>query len=109
MTEYPSSLTPRSAFVKVPVITGANSDEGLGFGNARCASDADIAKWLTNWRGHNLTTKSINKLVQLYENPTYDYPPYAIKNRNPPIPKFAAKGRKASAIGGDLVMLGQGG
>jgi carboxylesterase type B len=107
LTEYFSSMTPRSSFVKVPVITGANSDEGLGFGNARCASDAEISKWLTNWRGHNLTTKSINRLVELYDNPSYDYPPFAIKDRNTRIPNFAAKGRKASAIGGDLVMLAQ--
>jgi carboxylesterase type B len=89
------------------VITGANSDEGLSFGNARCDSDADIASWLSNWRGHNLTKASIEKLIHMYDNPSYDYPPYAIKDRNARIPSFAAKGRKAAAIGGDLVMLAQ--
>jgi len=96
-----------SAFVKVPVITGANSDEGLNFGNPRCASDADIAKWLSKWRGHNLTSTSINKLIQLYNNENYEYPPYDIQDRNRRITNFAAKGRKAGAIGGDLVMLAQ--
>jgi carboxylesterase type B len=107
LTEYPSSLTTRSSFVKIPVITGANSDEGLSFGNARCDSDADIASWLSNWRGHNLTKASIDKLIELYDNPSYDYPPYAIKDRNVRIPNYGSKGRKSSAIGGDLVMLAQ--
>jgi carboxylesterase type B len=103
LTEYPSVLSTKRKLIKVPIIIGANSDEGSSFSSKSVKSDAEIASWLKTWRSYNLSTTSINRLIDLYER--YPGPPYLVK----PDVKFAGLGdkwRKSGAIGGDLVMVG---
>jgi carboxylesterase type B len=102
LTEYPSVLSSKGKLIKVPLMIGANSDEGSSFSSKSVKSDAEIATWLKTWRSYNLSTASINRLIELYE--PYPGPPYLVK----PDVKFAGFGekwRKSGAIGGDLVMV----
>jgi carboxylesterase type B len=102
LTDFPSTLVQKGQFVKVPIITGANSDEGSSFSSHSVQSDSEIALWLKTWRSYNLSTKSINRLIDLYEE--YDYPPYLV-DRKVQFPNTSAKWRKSGAIGGDIVMI----
>jgi carboxylesterase type B len=104
LTEFPSALTAHRQFIKVPIIIGANSDEGVSFSAKQVKTDSDIAVWLKTWRSYNLSMRSIEKLVALYED--YDYPPYLV-NRTVHFTSTGAKWRKSGAIGGDLVMVAQ--
>jgi carboxylesterase type B len=102
LTDFPSTLIQNRQFVKIPIITGANSDEGSSFSSHSVKTDAEIATWLKTWRSYNLSTTSINRLTSLYE--TYDYPPYLVDSKVH-FPNTTAKWRKSGAIGGDIVMI----
>ncbi|KAF2433680.1 alpha/beta-hydrolase [Tothia fuscella] len=102
LTDFPSVMTPKSQLIKIPLMVGANSDEGASFSSRTVRSDEDIANWLKTWRGYNLSTASIDRLIEVYE--PYPGPPYLVD----PKVKFSGTGdkwRKSGAIGGDLVML----
>lgn len=60
-SDYPSALIASQAFIKIPLITGSNTDEGTSFSaNPKNPStDAELATWLHTWRGYNLSTLSI--------------------------------------------------
>ena len=98
LTDWPSTLTAKKQFVKVPLITGANSDEGCSFSARNVNTDEDISNWLKTWRSYQLSPLSISRLVSLYEN--YDYPPFHA-DRTQQFPGTGRKWRKSGAIGGD--------
>jgi carboxylesterase type B len=102
LTEFPSALTDKGQLVKIPIIVGANSDEGSSFSSRTVKTDAEIASWLQTWRSYKLTTPSIHRLIGLYDN--YAYPPYLVDSRVH-FPGTGAKWRKSGGIGGDLVMV----
>jgi carboxylesterase type B len=88
----------------LPIITGANSEEGHNFASRTVNSDAEIATWLSKWRDYELKPDSIAKLIKLYE--PYTWPPYSM-NKNVRIPGTGRSYRKSGAIGGDMVMIAQ--
>jgi carboxylesterase type B len=102
--DYPSTLAKSGAFVRLPIITGANSEEGQSFASRTVQSDAEIASWLLKWRDYQLRPNSIQKLINIYE--PYAWPPYHI-SKNATIPGTGKAYRKSGAIGGDLVMIAQ--
>ncbi|KAF2671892.1 lipase [Microthyrium microscopicum] len=104
LTDWPSEMAKRGEFVKIPLITGANTDEGSNFSNRKAKSDEEISTWLKTWRDYTLTSASIKKIVSLYEN--YDWPPYSAP-KSKQYPNTGARWRKSGAIGGDIVMMAQ--
>ncbi|KAL9088877.1 MAG: hypothetical protein Q9159_002840 [Coniocarpon cinnabarinum] len=111
LTDYPSNLAARGQFVHVPLLTGANTDEGISF-DVSTANGAnttqDLFNALTYWRNYALTPPSINTILDLYPDiPSID-PPYADTTNN--TYASASRGteyRRGAAIGGDIVIIGQ--
>lgn len=97
-------MAAKGQFIKIPLITGANSDEGVGFSNTRIDSDKELASWLQTWRSYNLSSASIQQLITLYDK--YEYPPYSA-NATARFAGYGRKGRKSGAIGGDMVIIAQ--
>ncbi|KAM0310043.1 hypothetical protein ACHAO8_008440 [Botrytis cinerea] len=107
LTDYPSSLTPQGKFIKVPLLIGANSDEGASFGVSGLDNETAIFNNLLVYRASNayaLSPPTARKLLELYPNDPANEPPYYITNAT----IFPSKGlqwRRSAAIAGDLVMI----
>ncbi|EMR81891.1 putative carboxylesterase family protein [Botrytis cinerea BcDW1] len=107
LTDYPSSLTPQGNFIKVPLLIGANSDEGASFGVSGLDNETAIFNNLLVYRASNayaLSPPTARKLLELYPNDPANEPPYYITNAT----IFPSKGlqwRRSAAIAGDLVMI----
>ncbi|KAF6812061.1 carboxylesterase [Colletotrichum sojae] len=106
LTGYPSQLIREGKFVRVPLLTGANSDEGINFNPNSPKPDSEDAllKGFVWWRSYDLSAPTIRKLFELYPNDPCTQPPHAITNCS----VFPAKGlqwRRGASIGGDLVMV----
>jgi carboxylesterase type B len=104
LTDFPSFLTKNHQFLKIPLVTGTNTDEGTSFSSKTVTTNTSLKTWLQTWRSYNLSPTSISRLLSLYEN--YKYPPYHAPSQL----QFSGTGamwRKSGAIGGDLVMMSQ--
>ncbi|KAF5872377.1 putative carboxylesterase family protein [Botrytis fragariae] len=107
LTDYPSSLTPQGKFIKIPLLIGANSDEGTSFGVAGLDNETAIFNNLLVYRASNayaLSPPTARKLLELYPNDPANEPPHYITNAT----IFPSKGlqwRRSAAIAGDLVMI----
>ncbi|KAI1434366.1 alpha/beta-hydrolase [Xylaria sp. CBS 124048] len=106
LTAYPSQLMPDGKYVKVPLLTGANTDEGFAIsGPDELETTEQIFDAVFSWRGgYALTPPTVRKLLELYPDDPCHEPPHAITNcsRNP---ARGAMWRRAAAIGSDLVMI----
>ncbi|KAI0110440.1 alpha/beta-hydrolase [Nemania sp. FL0031] len=103
LTGYPSQLMPQGKYVKVPLLIGANTDEGFSI-SGTLNTEEDIFNNIFFWRSYALTPPTVRKLLELYPDDPCHEPPYAITNCT----RNAAKGlqwRRATAIGADLVMI----
>ena len=106
LTDYPSDLAAAGQFVHVPLLIGANSDEGVSFSISGVNNDMELFDNLLYWRNYALTPPSINTLLRLYpNNPSID-PPYA-DHSNTTYPSKGLEWRRTAAIGGDLVIIAQ--
>lgn len=102
---YPSQLAQEGKYVKVPIITGANTDETFAISGTP-NTEEDIFKSIFTWRSYSLTPPTVRRLFELYpDDPCYEVP-YAITNctRNP---SRGLQWRRAASIGSDLVMVAQ--
>lgn len=106
LTDYPSNLGAEGKFIKVPLITGANSDEGASFSVKGLNTTNDVYNSLFYWRNYALSPPSIKKLLDLYPNNPSIEPPYA-DHSNTTYPSYGLQWRRSAAIGGDLVMIAQ--
>ncbi|KFA68183.1 hypothetical protein S40285_09141 [Stachybotrys chlorohalonatus IBT 40285] len=102
LTGYPSQLTPHRKFNAVPMIIGANTDEGFAIGNP--SSEQDLYTEMFTWRNYALTPPTIRRLLDLYPNDPCIQPPYLISNCSTN-PTRGAQWRRALQIGGDVVMI----
>lgn len=69
LTDYPSSLAPQGKFIKVPLLTGANNDEGSSFGISGLDNETAIFNSLLWYRASNayaLSPPTARKLLELY-------------------------------------------
>jgi carboxylesterase type B len=106
LTDYPSSLLAQDKFIHVPLLTGANTDEGVSFSVQNLNTTTDVYNSLFYWRNYALSPPSIRKLLQLYPNDPAVEPPYS-NHANVTYPKYGQQWRRSAAIGGDLVMIAQ--
>lgn len=103
---YPSTSMDKGHFIKVPLLTGANSDEGVSFSVHGLDNATAIFDSLMYWRSYALSPPSIRKLLDLYPNDPINEPPYG-RLGNETYPKYGLQWRRDAAIGGDLVMIAQ--
>lgn len=107
LESYPSQVIQQGKFVKVPLLIGANSEEGTSFSIKGVDNDTALFDQLFTWRGYDLSPPTIRRLMELYPNDeTSPKPPYHI----PPDVVFPQNGlewRRTAWIGGDLVMIAQ--
>ncbi|KAK5628000.1 hypothetical protein RRF57_003715 [Xylaria bambusicola] len=103
LTGYPSQLMQEGKHVKVPIIIGANTDEGFAI-SGTLNTEEDIFHSIFTWRSYALTPPTVRKLLELYPDDPCHEPPFAITNctRHP---TRGLMWRRAMAIGGDIVMI----
>ncbi|KAH7065374.1 carboxylesterase [Macrophomina phaseolina] len=107
LTAYPSDLSANGTFIKVPLITGANTDEGTSFSIRNLANATALATSLLSWRNYALSPPTIRTLLSLYpDDTTTPKPPYHVP-ASEPFANYGAQWRRSAAIGGDLVMVAQ--
>lgn len=103
---YPSTLGPQNKFIHIPLLIGANTDEGGSFSVKGVNTTADVYDSLFYWRNYALSPPSISRLLELYPNDPATEPPYA-DTSNTTFPAYGLQWRRSAAIGGDLVMIAQ--
>ncbi|KAF2097525.1 carboxylesterase [Rhizodiscina lignyota] len=101
---FPSQLLVDNNFKKVPLLIGANSDEGTSFNPSPANNASQIFQSFYSWRQYDLSPPTIWKLLELYPNDPCNEPPYYITNCTI-FPDRDLQFRRAAAIGGDLVMI----
>lgn len=106
LTAYPSTLMDEGKFIKIPLLIGANSDEGVSFSVHGLDNSTAIFNSLMSWRSYALTPASIRTLLELYPNDPAEEPPYG-RMGNDTYPKYGLEWRRDAAIGGDIVIIGQ--
>ncbi|KAI1828296.1 alpha/beta-hydrolase [Xylaria intraflava] len=105
LTAYPSQLMPQGKYVKVPLLTGTNTDEGVSFAiSGTLDTVEEIFDAIFEWRGYALTPPTVRTLLDLYPDDPCNEPPYAITNCSRNLAR-GAQWRRAAALGGDLVMM----
>ncbi|KAF2110206.1 carboxylesterase [Lophiotrema nucula] len=103
---YPSDSMNQGKYIKVPLLDGANSDEGVSFSVHGLDNATAIFNSLLYWRSYALSPPSIRKLLELYPNDPINEPPYG-RLGNETYPKYGLEWRRDAAIGGDLVIIAQ--
>lgn len=108
LTGYPSQLMPEGKFNKLPLLIGANSDEGMNFRTTspRPDTEAQLFQGFTSWRSYALSPPTIRKLLELYPDDPCNAPPHSITNctRLESLNR-GAQWRRSADIGGDIVMI----
>ncbi|KAH8646868.1 lipase [Xylariales sp. PMI_506] len=108
LTGYPSQLAQQGQYVRVPIITGTNTDEMFTIAGIKVANtQQDIFDDIFYWRSYSLTPPTVQRLFELYpDDPCYS-PPYAITNCSTGPSGSGLQWRRAAKIGSDLVMNAQ--
>jgi carboxylesterase type B len=108
LTAYPSQLIPSGNFVKVPLLTGANTDEGSNFRPTIPTPDTtkDLEHAFAFWRMYSLSPPTVRRLLELYPDNPCVAPPHAVTNCS----RFesldrGSQWRRGADIGGDLVII----
>ncbi|KAI3327192.1 alpha/beta-hydrolase [Xylariaceae sp. AK1471] len=112
LTDYPSALAETGSFIKVPLLLGANNDEGITFGPKGFDDSTALYNGLLSdpdFAGlaglpYQISPASARTLLQLYPNELSQEPPYDIVN-NTVFPQNGLQWRRTCAIYGDLVMI----
>ncbi|KAI9051827.1 hypothetical protein LZ554_004089 [Drepanopeziza brunnea f. sp. 'monogermtubi'] len=104
LTAYPSTLMAEGKFIRLPMLNGANSDEGLSFVRTGLDSETAIFNNLLAYRNYQIAPNTARKLLELYPNDPAHEPPYALKD-NTTFPELGLQFRRHAAITGDIVMI----
>ncbi|KAK8048186.1 hypothetical protein PG994_009916 [Apiospora phragmitis] len=109
---YPSQLMREGKFLRVPLLTGANTDETFSLPGVQ-DTEEELFDAFLGWRSYALTPPTIRRLLALYpddDDPSSCQappPPRAITNCSTPRPGVGRQWRRGAAIGSDLVMIAQ--
>ncbi|KAI1276387.1 alpha/beta-hydrolase [Xylaria sp. FL0933] len=112
LTDYPSALDETNSFIKIPLLLGTNSDEGITFGPTGFNDSVSIYDGLLSDPGYSglgglayqISPASARKLLQLYPNEPSKEPPYDITT-DTVFPENGLQWRRSCAIYGDIVMV----
>jgi len=109
LTAYPSQQMAAGDFVKVPLLTGENTDEGINFRPTTPKPDTalDLEHAFASWRMYSLSPPTIRRLLDLYPDNPCTAPPYAVTNcsRFETTLNRGLQWRRGATIGGDMVMI----
>jgi carboxylesterase type B len=104
--DYPSTSLAEGKFIHVPLLIGANTDEGVSFSVTDLDNTTAVFQSLMTWRTYALSPTSIRKLLASYPNDPANEPPYHI-TANETFPQYGLQWRRSAAIGGDMVIIAQ--
>ena len=104
LTAYPSTLLRQGKFIRIPLLIGANSDEGTSFGVSGLDNETAIFNNLLFYRSYQISPPTARKLLELYPNDPAHEPPYYITNATI-FPNKGLQWRRDCAIAGDIVMI----
>ncbi|KAI0105722.1 alpha/beta-hydrolase [Nemania sp. FL0031] len=112
LTDYPSALAKTGSFIKIPLLLGSNSDEGITFSPIGFNTTTSLYHGLLSnpdFSGltglpYQISPASARKLLSLYPNTPSQEPPYDITN-NTLFPQNGVQWRRSCAIYGDIVMI----
>ncbi|KAH6691142.1 Alpha/Beta hydrolase protein [Leptodontidium sp. MPI-SDFR-AT-0119] len=104
LTAYPSTLMAQGKFIRLPMLNGANSDEGSNFGVSGLDNETAIFNNLLYYRSYAIPPNTARRLLELYPNDPANQPPYYIKNATI-FPNKGLQWRRSAAIAGDIVMI----
>ncbi|KAF9772257.1 hypothetical protein IL306_010039 [Fusarium sp. DS 682] len=119
--DYTTNQLANGDFLKIPILIGANTDEGTSVGFTRVNDDDDLRGdmgWMMIPRGVEKTTgktreELIDELLELYPNdqsvgiPSLDNWPHVIKPGDPFAEDLGLQYRRFNAIFGDYVIQHQ--
>lgn len=94
-----------NSFNKIPLLIGANSDEGTSFGIKGLNTSTDVFNNLLAYRSLAITPPTANQLLDLY--PAFDWqnePPFHVHS-NLTFPQYGLQWRRDCAIAGDIVII----
>ncbi|KAI1755789.1 alpha/beta-hydrolase [Xylaria castorea] len=112
LTDYPSVLAEAGSFIRVPLLLGSNSDEGISFSPTGFNDSTEIYYGLLSnpsYSGltglpYQISPASARKLLELYPNDPSHEPPYDITN-DTLFPQNGLQWRRSCAIYGDIVII----
>ncbi len=102
LPESPTKQLAAGKYVNVPMLLGANTDEGTAFGARGINSDADLVESLAS-SYPKLSNESITKILELYPDDNTLGAPFGSGDG------YLSTGRqdkRSCAIGGDISMVG---
>jgi len=113
LTAYPSTLAREGKFIKVPMLIGANSDEGVSFGVKGLETEEEVFENLLTYRAYAISPPTARRLLELYPvDDTANQPPHFLNkngstsNQSLRIPaSYGKQWRRHCAIAGDMVMV----
>ncbi|KAF7714483.1 Carboxylic ester hydrolase [Penicillium ucsense] len=89
-------------FVKVPIISGTNTDEGTGFGPVGINTTEQWYQYLTGPDGQHIPPPLARRILELYpDDPSQGIPAYLGDQR---VPEKGYEWRRTSAFAGDVTM-----
>lgn len=107
LTGYPSQLISSGSFIKVPLLIGANSDEGTSFGARGLDNETAIFDNFLSYRSYAITPPTARRILEVYPNdPTQETPFHLPPDAVIPA-SYGAQWRRAATIGGDIVIIAQ--
>jgi carboxylesterase type B len=102
--DWPKNLLADGKFVKVPIITGANMDEGASFGPGKIDTSDQLRNWLkTSYPVIEDTT--IDQLLQFYPDDPALGSPFGTGDRYSNV-IYGLQYKRGNALVGDLAMAG---
>jgi len=91
-------------FIKIPILDGANSDEGVNFSPMGVDNETALFNSMFSQRSYAIVPNTARKLLALYPDDPANQPPYYIKTRTI-FPNKGLQWRRAAAMYGDMVMI----
>ncbi|OZJ04896.1 hypothetical protein BZG36_02513 [Bifiguratus adelaidae] len=101
--QWPKDLLAQGKFVNVPMISGANLDEGTAFGAGKVDTTKELSAWLTQ-SYPTLHKSTVSEILRLYPNDPSIGCPYGTGNLYSN-KTFGLQYKRGSSIGGDIVMV----
>lgn len=102
--DWPKNLLAEEKFVKVPIITGANMDEGASFGPGKIDTTDELRNWLrTSYPAIEEVT--IDQLLQFYPDDPALGSPFGTGDLYSGS-RYGLQYKRGNALGGDLAMAG---
>ncbi|KAF1851638.1 carboxylesterase family protein-like protein [Cucurbitaria berberidis CBS 394.84] len=101
----PTSLQLKAGdYVKVPIISGANSDEGSAFGPSPVETTEDFYRYMTSSGRGNVPPALAKQLLEAYpDDPSVNV--IANLGNSRPGPPFGAQFRRSASYFGDMVFI----